>query len=68
MALLRKFQMIKDQGVEGHLVARVAEEELVVVACSSASRAHLAGDALPRLETIVVKVVKVFVVLSGPMC
>lgn len=58
MALLRKFQMIKDQGVEGHLIARVAEEELVVVACSSASRAHLAVDALPRLETIVVNLTR----------
>ena len=53
MTLLRKvddktFDLLSRR----HLVAGVAEEELVVVACSPASRAHLAVDALPRLQII----------------
>ena len=53
MTLLKKVEVDEKNTLDdGHLVARVAEKELVVVTCPSTARAHLAVDALPRLKQL----------------
>ena len=53
MTLLQKVEVDEKNTLDdGHLVARVAEKELVVVTCPSTARAHLAVDALPRLKQL----------------
>ena len=55
MTLLKKVEVDEKNTLDdGHLVARVAEKELVVVTCPSTARADLAVDALPRLKQLAV--------------